>query len=117
MIKIKRIYDPAESGDGYRVLVDRLWPRGIAKDKAKVDRWLKEIAPSNELRKWYGHDPDKWDEFRRKYKTELKAVPEAVSRLKEIIDSNETVTLLYSSKENTLNNAVALKEILAQTNL
>jgi len=112
MIRLKRIYDAPEPSDGYRVLVDRLWPRGLAKEKAAVNCWLKEIAPSHELRKWYSHDPAKWDVFREKYRLELQAVPHAVRQLKDIIRSNETVTFLYSSKEVKLNNAVALKDIV-----
>ena len=112
MIRIKRIYEKPEPSDGYRVLVDRLWPRGISKDRAAVDCWLKEIAPSNGLRKWYRHDPEKWNEFCEKYKTELEAMQDTVSQLKKIIRSNKIVTFLYSSKEDRLNNAYALKEIL-----
>lgn len=84
-VKLKRVYDPPEKGDGFRILVDRLWPRGLSKEKAKVDLWLKEIAPSNCLRKWFGHDPEKWDVFRKKYREELaakKALPdEIISRM------------------------------------
>lgn len=112
MIKLKRIYEKPEPSDGYRILIDRLWPRGISKEKASVDCWLKEIAPSNELRKWYHHDPEKWDEFRKKYQAELETVPDKVIQLKDIIRSYETVTFLYSSKEIKHNNAVALKELV-----
>jgi uncharacterized protein YeaO (DUF488 family) len=111
MIKIKRIYDPAAEDDGFRILVDRLWPRGLGKEKANVDLWLKEIAPSNELRKWYTHDPKKWNQFRERYFKELADYKELVDLI--IQKKKEgTVTLLYSSKEEKINNAVALKEYI-----
>ena len=110
-VKVKRVYEPATADDGMRVLVDRLWPRGISKDKAKIALWLKEIAPSNALRKWYGHDPAKWTEFRRRYAAELKDNPEPIQELRTLAQA-KTVTLLFSSKELELNNAVALKEML-----
>ncbi len=111
MIQIKRVYDEAAASDGSRILVDRLWPRGLSKDKAKVDVWLKEIAPSDELRKWFGHEPEKWNEFRRRYFEELKDKKEAVG---VIIEKSRggTVTLLYGAKEEKYNNAVALKEFI-----
>ena len=95
--------------DGYRILVDRLWPRGISKEKAKIDCWLKELAPSTKIRHWYGHDPEKWSEFKSRYFAELNANPEL---LKELIGymREKTVTFIYSSKEHRLNNAVALRE-------
>ncbi len=111
MINIKRVYAEPEKDDGYRILVDRLWPRGLSKDKAAIDSWLKEIAPSNELRKWYGHDPDKWPEFRKRYWQELKSHPEELSELQQYIRKGK-VTLLYSTKEEKYNNAEALKEYL-----
>ena len=110
MIKIKRIYEKAEESDGIRILVDRLWPRGIK--KAKVDYWLKEISPSNELRKWFSHDFNKWKEFKNKYFNELNSKKELINFLLEIIKKNSNVTLLYSAKEEKYNNAVALKEYL-----
>jgi len=109
-IRVKRVYEPAEPGDGLRVLVDRLWPRGLGKESARVDLWLRDIAPSNELRKWYGHDPAKWDEFRVRYARELEERQDAVRELEQRLDG--TVTLLFSSKETELNNAVALREYL-----
>ena len=112
MIKIKRIYEKRFKEDGYRILVDRLWARGLTKEKAGVDLWLKEIAPSNELRKWYSHDPAKWNDFRKKYKEELKDKEELLNRIKELENKKTIVTLLFSSKEERLNNATALKEIL-----
>ena len=108
-IKIKRAYESSSDTDGYRVLVDRLWPRGISKEKAKVDFWPKELAPSTELRHWYGHDPEKWSEFKSRYFAELDGNPELVSKLLEYLRKG-TVTFVYSSKEQRLNNAVALKE-------
>ena len=88
MIKIKRIYEKLEEDDGYRILIDHLWPRGISKEKAKIDLWYKEISPSNELRQWFNHDPEKWLEFQKKYKEELKLKKEIVNELKEIIKKN-----------------------------
>jgi uncharacterized protein YeaO (DUF488 family) len=113
MIKIKRIYDTPIPDDGLRILVDRLWPRGLSKEKAKVDLWLKEISPSNELRKWYGHDPKKWSQFRKKYFKELGAQKELVELIIQETKEGD-VTLLYSSKEERLNNAVALKEYIVE---
>jgi Uncharacterized conserved protein len=114
MIKIKRIYEKAEESDGIRILVDRLWPRGIKKEEAKVDYWLKEISPSNELRKWFSHDFNKWEEFKNKYFNELNSKKELINFLLEIIKKNSNVTLLYSAKEEKYNNAVALKEYLQE---
>lgn len=108
MIKVKRVYDKPEKDDGIRILVDRLWPRGVKKDN--VDIWLKDIAPSEELRKWFSHDPAKWEEFKKKYFEELDKNPK-VKVLIELISRNQTVTLLYSSK-SPYNNAVALREYL-----
>lgn len=110
-IKLKRVYEAPEREDGFRVLVDRLWPRGVSKSSAQIELWLKEIAPSNELRKWYSHDPAKWDEFRKRYFQELDNHPEEVEQLNKCV-SLGTVTLVFSSKEQKLNNAVALKEYL-----
>lgn len=110
-IRIKRVYEEPEATDGKRILVDRLWARGLSKEKARVDLWLKEIAPSTELRHWYGHDPDKWPEFKQRYTAELKANPDAVEALLQEVQAG-LVTLLYSSKEEQLNNAFALKEYI-----
>lgn len=108
VIKIKRVYETPDSDDGMRILVDRLWPRGLKKEKAEIDLWIKDLAPSNELRKWYGHDPKKWESFKEKYFAELDARGEEV---KEFLKKTgkKTVTLLYGSKETELNNAHALK--------
>jgi uncharacterized protein YeaO (DUF488 family) len=111
MIEIKRVYDKPEESDGFRILVDRLWPRGLSKQKAKIDLWLKDIAPSNELRKWYEHDPEKWPEFKERYYNELKDKKELVDSIIEKARKG-TVTLLYGTKETRLNNATALKEYI-----
>lgn len=113
-ISIKRIYEPPARGDGARVLVDRLWPRGVSKEKAKLDLWLKDIAPSAELRKWFAHDPEKWAEFRKRYKAELKENPEAVAALKAFAKKNKHVTLLYGARDETHNEAVVLLELLSR---
>ncbi|HSR63203.1 MAG TPA: DUF488 family protein [Gammaproteobacteria bacterium] len=108
---VKRVYNKPAKKDGLRILVDRLWPRGLSKEKARIDYWPKDIAPSNELRKWYGHDPDKWKEFRQRYFRELDENAGAVSELLETI-GNKPATLVFGSKEVEFNNAVALKEYL-----
>jgi uncharacterized protein YeaO (DUF488 family) len=110
-IDLKRIYEAYAETDGMRVLVDRLWPRGISKEKARLDLWAKEIAPSNELRKWYGHQPSLWPEFKRRYAAELDAQQENVDELVERI-KDKHVTFVYSSREEKLNNAAALREYL-----
>ena len=111
MVKIKRIYDLPAPGDGRRVLIDRLWPRGLSRDEARIDEWLKEIAPSDELRKWFGHEPDRWEEFRRRYREELKAHNELLERLRGEARKG-TVTLLFAAKDVEHNNAVVLKELI-----
>lgn len=113
MIYLKRVYESYSKEDGYRVLVDRLWPRGISKEKAHVDVWMKEIGPSNELRKWFGHDPKKWEAFEKKYKEELKEKKELLNELKELIKKHHTVTLLYGAKDTEHNQAVVLAHILS----
>lgn len=110
-IKIKRAYESPNDSDGYRILVDRLWPRGISKEKAKIDYWPKELAPSTELRHWYSHDPEKWSEFKSRYFAELNGNPELVRELLQHIRKGR-VTFVYSSKEQRLNNAVALKDYI-----
>jgi uncharacterized protein YeaO (DUF488 family) len=109
-ISIKRVYEPAAKSDGKRVLVDRVWPRGVTKAKAKVDLWLKDVAPSTELRKWFGHDPDKWADFQKKYRAELKGNP-ALAELKAVAKDG-AVTLVFAAKDEDHNNAVVLKQIL-----
>lgn len=111
MISVKRVYEPERAADGKRFLVERLWPRGVKKSVLKVEGWLREVAPSTELRKWFNHDPAKWNEFRRRYFAELDAQPEVVQPLLEAA-RNGKVTLVYSSHDQQHNNAVALKEHL-----
>ena len=110
-IEIKRVYSRPEEQDGFRVLIDRLWPRGISKDKARIDLWLKDIAPSAELRKWFNHDQAKWIKFKEKYFKELNSVPELTEMIVDKLKDGD-VTLIYSSKEEQFNNAVALKEYI-----
>jgi uncharacterized protein YeaO (DUF488 family) len=108
MIKLKRVYEEEDAGDGVRYLVDRLWPRGIKKTSLRIDGWLKDAGPSNELRKWFGHDPERWQEFRRKYFAELDRAPDAWAPIRDAL-RQRAVTLLYSSHDTEHNNAVALK--------
>jgi len=108
--EIKRVYDAPAKSDGQRILVDRLWPRGLSKEDAKVDVWLKEIAPSTDLRKWFGHDPDKWTEFRKQYLAELEENPEPLERLRGLARKG-TVTLLYAAKDEQHNHAVVLRDL------
>lgn len=110
-VNIKRVYDHPEKSDGYRVLVDRVWPRGMTKEKANVDLWLKEIAPSTDLRKWFGHDPAKWTEFKKRYTLELKKNKDAVQQLKDQSDGRR-ITLVYSAKDEAHNQAVVLRAFL-----
>lgn len=114
MIKLRRVYLPAAKADGCRVLVDRLWPRGLSKQKAAVDHWLRDVAPSTSLRKWYGHEPKRWPEFRRRYAKELKGQKDTVAELRALLKRHKTVTFLFSSKEERLNNAAALKAYLSR---
>lgn len=111
MIKLKRAYEPPEEEDGFRVLVDRVWPRGIKREALALDLWLKEIGPSAQLRKWFGHDPAKWPAFCERYQAELKEKKEAVDLLKEKRASG-TLTLVFSARDTEHNNAVALKKYL-----
>jgi uncharacterized protein YeaO (DUF488 family) len=111
LLRTKRIYDDSSEDDGFRILVDRLWPRGMSNEKAKVDLWLKDIAPSDELRKWFAHDEKKWDEFKHSYFEELAQKAKLVSLIMEK-SRQGNVTLLYGAKNEGLNNAVALKEYL-----
>lgn len=110
-IKIKRAYDRPEESDGFRILVDRLWPRGLTKEKAKVDLWLKDIAPSADLRKWFGHDPEKWAEFQKRYRVELDKNKETVDELKKKLRTGPA-TLIYSAHDEEHNDAVVLKDYL-----
>lgn len=113
MIALKRIYDGPEASDGTRVLVDRLWPRGLSKERAHIDLWLKEIAPSNELRKWFHHDPEKFAEFRQRYESELQSESgqEALAKLRELAKQGP-ITLLFAAHDAEHNNAVVLRDVL-----
>lgn len=114
MIQCKRAYDEVSPDDGTRVLVDRLWPRGVSKEEAALDAWHKKVAPSDELRKWFDHDPDKWDEFCQRYHEELDEKEEVVDTLQEEAEEG-TLTLVYAAKDREHNNAVALKSYLEAT--
>lgn len=106
-LSIKRSYEAPAASDGKRILIDRLWPRGLSKEKARIDLWMKEIAPSSNLRKWFGHDPEKWKEFQTRYKKELAANSELVDSIRKMA-KRETVTLVYSAKDEEHNDAVVL---------
>ena len=112
MVRIKRVYEKPSRDDGVRILVDRLWPRGVSKDKAHVDMWIKEVAPSSSLRKWFGHSPEKWDEFHIRYEKELWKNWDAVEKIKEFERELGTVTLVYSAKDKMHNNALALSDVV-----
>jgi uncharacterized protein YeaO (DUF488 family) len=112
-VRIKRVYEPAEETDGYRILIDRLWPRGLTKEKAHVDKWLKEVAPSTELRKWFQHDPDKWSRFCTRYRVELKGSA-AFGELQADIHRHKVVTLVYGAKDEQHNDAVALRDLIGE---
>ncbi|HKS62482.1 MAG TPA: DUF488 domain-containing protein [Xanthobacteraceae bacterium] len=111
-IRIKRAYDPPSPDDGLRILIDRLWPRGVPKAKLKLDSWVKHLSPSTALRKWYGHDPEKFTEFRRRYMAELKQEGEGLAELRAAV-KGRTVTLLTSTKELDLSHAIVLRDLLA----
>lgn len=113
MLKTKRVYEAANASDGTRFLVERLWPRGIKKEKLKMKAWLKEVAPSPDLRKWYAHDPDKWQEFQKRYRAELKANSDAWQPILEAAKKGD-VTLLYSARDTEHNSALLLKSFLEQ---
>lgn len=112
-VRIKRVYEPAEKSDGYRILIDRLWPRGLTKEKAHVDKWMKEVAPSTELRKWFQHDPKKWTQFCTKYRAELKD-SEAFDEFMKEIHQHRSVTLVFGAKDEEHNDAVALLEVIGK---
>ena len=112
MIKIKRAYLEPEAGDGTRILVDRLWPRGLTKEKARIDLWLKNVAPSTELRKWFGHDIEKWEEFKNRYLAELNENKESMAILKEQLNKGN-VTLIFGARDELHNEAIILKELLS----
>ena len=110
-LRIKRVYDPPADDDGMRVLIDRLWPRGLSKASARIDLWLKEVAPSDELRRWFGHEPERWAEFQRRYREELKTRPQVLGQLTALAGQGR-LTLLYAAKDQTRNNAVVLLKLL-----
>jgi uncharacterized protein YeaO (DUF488 family) len=112
MIQTKRVYDAPKKEDGFRILVDRLWPRGLTKEKARVDLWMKEIAPSDELRKWFHHEERNWGEFAKRYRTELAEKTDLLNELKKLRKEHGTVTLLFGSKDEKQNQAVVLADIL-----
>ena len=111
-LRLKRAYEPAAAEDGYRVLVERLWPRGRSKERVRVDRWIKEAGASTELRRWFGHDPARWEEFRRRYADEVRARPDVLEELRDVLREHRTVTFLFAARDEEHNNAVALKELL-----
>jgi uncharacterized protein YeaO (DUF488 family) len=110
-VRVKRAYEPAERSDGYRVLIDRIWPRGVSKEQAHLDEWARELAPSSELRRWFGHDPAKFEEFRRRYRDELAAQGEKLRELRGRAHKG-TLTLIYSARDTEHNDAVVLAELL-----
>lgn len=112
-IRLRRIYDPPAEGEGLRILVDRIWPRGVSKERARVDLWLRDVAPSDDLRRWFGHDPARWEEFQARYRQELEADPVRLAPLLEAVRRGP-VTLLYSARDEHHNQAVALKAIVEE---
>lgn len=112
MIQIKRVYDTPQKDDGYRILVDRLWPRGISKENAQLDEWIKDLSPSHELRTWFSHDEEKWEDFKQKYREELKNQVALLKHLKSLEKEHTKVSLLFAAKTETRNNAVVLKSVL-----
>lgn len=110
-VKLKRAYDPAAVGDGHRILIDRLWPRGVRKADAAIDEWIKDIAPTTQLRQWFGHDPARWQGFRRRYRLEIAAMPEPLSRLRTLALCRP-ITLVFSARDETYNDAVVLRDFL-----
>ena len=113
-IEIKRVYDAPASGDGYRVLVDRLWPRGVSKERAAIDLWAKDVTPSTALRQWYGHEPERWLEFQKRYRAELAANSQALDELRATLKDQEIVTLVYGAKATEYSHARVLKEVLLE---
>ena len=110
-VRLKRAYEAAEAADGTRILVDRLWPRGVSKQKAALEEWMKDIAPSTELRQWFGHEPSHWEEFQRRYKAELRQHAAALERLRDIA-AKGTLTLVYAARDEAHNDAVVLRDVL-----
>ena len=112
-LRLKRAYEPAKPDDGVRILVDRLWPRGVSKAEAALDDWIKDIAPSTELRQWFGHDPARWAEFQRRYRAELRQHGEELDRIRKLATA-KTVTLVYSAHDEAHNDAVVLRDVLLE---
>jgi uncharacterized protein YeaO (DUF488 family) len=110
-VRLKRAYEPPTADDGTRILVDRLWPRGVKKTDAAIDEWMKEIAPSSALRKWFGHDPDRWQEFRRRYQSEIRQHPQQFEQLRTLAQHGP-ITLVFSARDEAHNDAVVLKDLL-----
>lgn len=110
-LRLKRAYEPAEADDGIRILIDRLWPRGVSKANAALDDWMKDVAPSTALRQWFGHDPARWTEFQRRYKAELRQYGAELDRIRSLA-KQQTVTLVYSARDEEHNDAVVLKDVL-----
>jgi len=111
-VRVKRVYDVPSPNDGMRVLVDRLWPRGLKREGSKIDLWVKELAPSDRLRRWFGHDPGRWVEFQKRYRSELAKNAEHVASLRELIKDGKPLTLLYAAKDIEHNNAIVLRDFL-----
>lgn len=112
-IKLKRVYEESAPDDGYRILTERLWPRGVSKERANLDEWMKGVAPSHELRKWFDHDPEKWDEFKDRYRKELFG-SEAVQQLIDTVEKEDVITFVFASKDEEHNSSVVLKEFIEQ---
>ncbi|MCA0211475.1 MAG: DUF488 domain-containing protein [Proteobacteria bacterium] len=113
-LKLKRAYEPAAPSDGIRILVDRLWPRGVSKAEAHLDEWLKEVAPSTELRKWFGHDPARWTEFQHRYRIELAQHSDCLDHIRNLART-QTVTLVFSARDEVHNDAVVLHDVLCES--
>lgn len=114
-LRLKRAYEPAAPADGVRILVDRLWPRGVSKEEAALDEWMKDIAPSAELRQWFGHDPERWVEFQHRYRAELRQHDEELEKIRSLAEK-QTVTLVYSAHDEQHNDAVVLRDVLLKGN-
>ena len=112
-LQIKRVYDPAQASDGYRVLIDRLWPRGVSRERAHLDQWARELAPSTELRRWFGHDPDRYEEFRARYRAELAGQAEEIADLRRRAESGP-VTIVYGARDERHNDAVVVAELVRE---
>lgn len=112
VVQLKRIYEPPRPSDGYRILVDRLWPRAVSKQRAHIALWLKEIGPSTPLRKWFGHDPQRWPEFQRRYREELRDQSDLLAQIEKLENEHGTVTLVYSARDEKHNQAIVLRDLL-----